>query len=72
MSYKGHEPSGTVFPRVVIILAMAVLVGTLVSIRRPVENVRVWVPAQSPGSATVRSRTNCSPVWAGCDPVDKI
>ena len=72
MNYRDNEPSGTIFPGVVILLAMAALVGALVSIRQPVEPVHVWVPVQSSGSPTVKPTTTCSPVWAGCNPTNPI
>jgi hypothetical protein len=74
MSDRDDEPSGTIFPGVVILLAMAVLVGTLVSIRTPVASVRIWVPVQSSGAHSVgtRSTSPCSPVSAGCNPADPV
>jgi hypothetical protein len=66
MSYRKDEPSGSIFPGVVIILAMAGLVAALVYISHPIPSVRVWVPAQ-PGQAPARGPAgNCSPVWTGC------
>ncbi|NKK33446.1 hypothetical protein E0H71_15985 [Rhizobium leguminosarum bv. viciae] len=69
MSYRTPRPSGSIFPGVVILFAMAVLVGTLVSIQRPSAPIRVWVPAQSGESRSggVKSLSMCSPVWAGCN-----
>ncbi|AHF88218.1 hypothetical protein RLEG3_03750 (plasmid) [Rhizobium leguminosarum bv. trifolii WSM1689] len=47
MSYRDDEPKGTIFPGVVLLLAMAGLVGALVSMRQSTAPVRVWVPVQS-------------------------
>jgi hypothetical protein len=74
MSYRSPRPSGSVFPGVVILFAMAVLVGALVSIQRPSTPIRVWVPAQSDEShlGGEQSLSMCSPVWAGCNPSNPV
>ncbi|RWX15228.1 hypothetical protein EHI45_10890 [Rhizobium leguminosarum] len=74
MSYRSPRPSGSIFPGVVILFAIAVLVGTLVSIQRPSAPTRVWVPAQSGEfrSGGVKSLSMCSPVWAGCNPSNPV
>ncbi|TAU73053.1 hypothetical protein ELI02_32485 [Rhizobium leguminosarum] len=72
MSYRDPEPSGSIFPGVVILLAMAALVGTFVSIRQPAPRAQVWVPVQPVGSSTVKSAAACSPVWARCGTTDPI
>lgn len=74
MSYRSPRPSGSVFPGVVILFAMAVLVGALVSIQRPSTPIRVWVPAQSDQShlGGEQSLSMCSPVWAGCNPSNPV
>lgn len=45
MSYP--EESASIFPGVVILLAMAGLVAVQVNIKRATASVRVWVPAKS-------------------------
>jgi hypothetical protein len=72
MSYPDQGPKGTIFPALAILLAMAGLVGALVSIRQPALPVRVWVPVQSTGSPGGKSTANCSPVWAGCNTTGSI
>lgn len=69
MSYRSPRPSSSIFPCVVILFAMAVLAGALVSIQRPSAPVRVWVPARS-GEAHLgseQSLSTCSPVWPRCN-----
>ncbi len=72
MSYRRDEPSGSIFPGVVILFAMAGLVAALVYIRQPIASVRVWVPAQSSQAPARRSSENCSPVWAECGAADPV
>lgn len=74
MSNRSPRPSGSVFPGVVILFAMAVLVGVLMSIQRPSAPIRVWVPAQSGESHLngEQSLSACSPVWAGCSPSNPV
>ncbi|MBY5336416.1 hypothetical protein HFO99_21220 [Rhizobium leguminosarum] len=72
MSYKDDEPKGTIFPGVVFLLAMAGLVGALVSMRQSTAPVRVWVPVQSTGSPAGKSTATCSPAWAVCNSRDSI
>ena len=74
MSHTDDQPSATIFPGVVILLAMAVLVAVLVWIRQPAVPIRVWVPVQSSGapSGSIRSVSPCSPAGAGCNPSDLV
>ncbi|TCU30122.1 hypothetical protein EV131_101610 [Rhizobium laguerreae] len=73
MSYRDNDndTSGSHFPCVAILLAMAALAGALVSVRQPVVPARVWVPVQSAGSSTVKPAAACSPARAGCNPTDE-
>ncbi|ACS59871.1 hypothetical protein DB728_09005 [Rhizobium leguminosarum bv. viciae USDA 2370] len=74
MSHRNRKPSGSIFPGVAILFAMAALVGALVSIQRPAAPIRVWVPAQSGESRLggEKSLSTCSPVWAGCNPSNPV
>lgn len=42
---QDDRPAGTAFPGFVILLAIAALIVTLVSVRQQPQAVRVWVPA---------------------------
>jgi hypothetical protein len=74
MSYRDDEPSGTISPCIAILLAMAGLIGAVVSNARPVASVRVWVPVQSndASSGWIRSTSPCLAMRAGCNPSDPV
>jgi hypothetical protein len=67
MSYRDDNPKTAIFPSLALPLAMAGLVGALVSIRRPASPVPVWVPVQSTSLPPRNTTTRCSPVRMGCD-----
>lgn len=69
MSYRSPRPSGSIFPGVVILFAMAVLAGALVSIQRSSAPVRVWVSARSGEThlGSEQSLAMCSPVRPRCN-----
>jgi hypothetical protein len=70
MRSSQEKPSGTIFPGLIILFAMAAMVVALITIRQPHPSVRVWVPVNSgetsPGDDT--SKAICSPVWSACSP----
>ncbi|MBB4477501.1 hypothetical protein [Rhizobium etli] len=53
MIYHEDKPSGTAFPLVVILIAMAAIVGSLALSSGHQTSPRVWIPGNSSTSGTL-------------------
>jgi len=49
MIYHEEKPSGLAFPLIVILVAMAAIIGSLLMTAGDATSTRVWVPTSSAG-----------------------
>ncbi len=65
-----EEPSASTFPGFVILVAIAVLIVALVSVRQPMQTTRVWVPGSSVGTERPQegARATCSSTCKSLNP----
>ncbi|TWA47405.1 hypothetical protein FB008_12040 [Sinorhizobium medicae] len=66
---QDYRPPGSGFPGFVILVAIAALIGALVSVRQPTQAARVWVPASTGASNSIRNvGATCAPQCRSIDP----
>ncbi|TWA26092.1 hypothetical protein FB004_103198 [Sinorhizobium medicae] len=66
---QDYRPPGSGFPGFVILVAIAALIVALVSVRQPTQAARVWVPASTGASNSIRNvGETCAPQCRSIDP----
>ncbi len=66
---QDYRPSGSAFPGFVILVAIAALIVTLVSVRKPPQAARVWVPVSKGDSNSIRDvGKSCAPRCRSIEP----